>query len=683
MLVATALSFALAVIAIAQPPPPAPSAIPALVPGLEPRFIDTTADPCTDFFKYACGNFAKYYPIPADRSSYGTGMIMVEHNEAVLHAMLEKVAAPSSSRSASEQKIGDYYASCMDTATIDRKGVQAFRAELDKIAALKSKSDLAPLVGQYQVTNVNAFVGVGEQQDFKTASQQIAAIDQGGLGLPERDYYTRTGDAPEKTRKQYVAHIMNMLKLLGEPAAQASKDAQAVFALETALAKASMDVTTRRDPHNVYHLMSVDDAAKLMPSLLLKQLLGGAGLTSIAQINVANPDFLKGVSAVIDSTDLPTIQAYLRWQLVASTNAIALPKPLDDEHFAFFGKALRGQPEQQARWKRCVQATDGALGEALGQVYAAQEFPPSSKAAALQMVQDIEGAMAADIDTLDWMSAATKSRAKDKLKHVADKIGYPDHWRDYGKLAVTRGDAFGNAQRAAVFENQRQFAKIGTPVDRGEWGVSPPTVDAYYNPSMNDINFPAGILQAPLYDSKAPDAVNYGHMGGIVGHELTHGFDDEGRQFDGNGNLADWWAGTDGAKFDAKAKCTVDEYSAFVAVDDVHVNGKLTLGENTADNGGLRLAYQAFLTDAQRKHIDLAQKQADGYTPLQEFFLGHGQDWCGQTRPEAMRLQVQTDPHSPRQFRVVGVVQNMPEFGKAFGCRLGQPMMPKTVCRTW
>jgi putative endopeptidase len=683
MLVATALSFALAVVAIAQPPPPAPSAIPALVPGLEPRFIDTTADPCTDFFKYACGNFAKYYPIPADRSSYGTGMIMVEHNEAVLHAMLEKVAAPSSRRSASEQKIGDYYASCMDTATIDRKGVQAFRAELDKIAALKSKSDLAPLVGQYQVTNVNAFVGVGEQQDFKTASQQIAAIDQGGLGLPERDYYTRTGDAPEKTRKQYVAHIANMLKLLGEPAAQASKDAQAVFALETALAKASMDVTTRRDPHNVYHLMSVDDAAKLMPSLPLKQLLGGAGLTSIAQINVANPDFLKGVSAVIDSTDLPTIQAYLRWQLVASTNAIALPKPLDDEHFAFFGKALRGQPEQQARWKRCVQATDGALGEALGQVYAAQEFPPSSKAAALQMVQDIEGAMAADIDTLDWMSAATKSRAKDKLKHVADKIGYPDHWRDYGKLAVTRGDAFGNAQRASVFENQRQFAKIGTPVDRGEWGVSPPTVDAYYNPSMNDINFPAGILQAPLYDSKAPDAVNYGHMGGIVGHELTHGFDDEGRQFDGNGNLADWWAGTDGAKFDAKAKCTVDEYSAFVAVDDVHVNGKLTLGENTADNGGLRLAYQAFLTDAQRKHIDLAQKQTDGYTPVQEFFLGHGQDWCGQTRPEAMRLQVQTDPHSPRQFRVVGVVQNMPEFGKAFGCRLGQPMMPKTVCRTW
>jgi endothelin-converting enzyme/putative endopeptidase len=288
-----------------------------------------------------------------------------------------------------------------------------------------------------------------------------------------------------------------------------------------------------------------------------------------------------------------------------------------------------------------------------------------------------------DIDTLDWMSAPTKAKAKAKLHAVADKIGYPDHFRDYGKLDVKRGDAYGNAQRAATFENLRQIDKIGTPVDRGEWGMSPPTVDAYYNPSMNDINFPAGILQSPMYDPSAPDAVNYGHIGGVVGHELTHGFDDEGRQFDGAGNLADWWTAADGQKFDQKAQCTVDEYSSFVAVDDVHVNGKLTLGENTADNGGLRLAYQAFLADAQRKHLDLAQKQADGYTPVQEFFLGHGQNWCGDTRPEQLRLQVQTDPHSPRQFRVNGVVRNMPEFGKAFGCKLGQPMMPKTVCRTW
>ncbi|HEX4450061.1 MAG TPA: M13 family metallopeptidase [Kofleriaceae bacterium] len=683
LLAATALPFALAVVAIAQPSKPAPAAIPAHVPGLETRFIDTGADPCTDFFKYACGNFAKYYPIPNDLPAYSSGAIVFDHNEAVLHAMLEKVAAPNASRSASEQKIGDFYAACMDTATIDRKGLQPFHDELAKIDAVKTKADLAPLIGHDQVANVAAFVAVGEQQDFKTATQQIAVIDQGGLGLPERDYYVRTGADADKTRKQYVAHVGNVLKLLGEPAAQASKDATAIFALETALAKASMDVTSRRDPHNVYHLMSVDDAAKLMPSLPLKQLLEGAGIGSVTQLNVANPDFMKGASAVIDATDVATIKAYLRWQLVAATNPIALPKTLDDEHFAFYGKALRGQPEQRARWKRCVQATDGALGEALGQVYVAQEFPPSSKAATLQMVHDIEGAMSADIDTLDWMSPMTKQRAKQKLKLVAEKIGYPDHFRDYTKITVARDDAFGDSLRAVMFENDRQFAKIGKPLDRGEWLMSPPTVDAYYNPSMNDINFPAGILQSPLYDPQASDAVNYGHVGAIVGHELTHGFDDEGRQFDGNGNLADWWAGTDGAKFDAKAKCTVDEYSSFVAVGDVHINGKLTLGENTADNGGLRLAYQAFLTDAQRKHIDLAAKGANGYTPVQELFIGFGQNWCGQTRPEQQRLQVQTDPHSPREFRANGVARNMPELAKAFGCKVGQPMMPKTVCRTW
>jgi putative endopeptidase len=684
MLVATALSFALAVAAIAQPSkPPTPAAIPQLAPGLDTRFLDTAADPCSDFYQYACGNFSKDYPIPADRSSYEVFSLIDDHNQAVLHAVLDKATAPN--RPADQQKIGDFYASCMDTATIDRKGVQALRGELDKIAALKSKADLVALLGGYQLDNINAFFGVGEQQDFKDATQQIAAIDQAGLGLPERDYYLRTGDADVKLRTAYVAHVGNVLKLLGEPAAQASKDAQAILALETALAKASMDVTSRRDPHNIYHLMSVADAAKLMPSLSLDKVLAAAGLTSLTQLNVVNPDFLKGMTAAIDATDVPTIQAYLRWQLVASTNPIALPKPLDDEHFAFFGKQLSGTQQQRPRWQRCARATDGALGEALGQAFVAQAFPSSSKDAAVQMVRDIESAMAADIDTLEWMSATTKQRAKAKLKLVADKIGYPDHWRDYSTLDVKRDDAFGNALRAYVFENKRQFAKIGKPVDRGEFGITPPTVNAYYNPSMNDINFPAGILQAPFYDPSASDATNYGHIGAIVGHELTHGFDDQGRQFDGKGNLADWWAGTDGAKFDAKAKCTVDEYSAFIADGDVHINGKLTLGENTADNGGLRLAYQAYLADAKRKHIDVTQKQADGYTPIQEFFLGHGQNWCGALRPELRRMLAQTNPHATDEVRVNGVVRNMPEFGKAFGCKLGQPMMPPAanVCRTW
>jgi len=397
---------------------------------------------------------------------------------------------------------------------------------------------------------------------------------------------------------------------------------------------------------------------------------------------VTNPDFFKGLNSLLDATDLKTIKTYLRWQVIHAMPGTVLPKAFDEEDFDFYSRKLRGQPEQRARWKRCVQATDGALGEALGQVYVAQEFPPASKEATLQMVRDIESAMDRDLDTLDWMSAETKVRAKAKLHAVADKIGYPDHWRDYSNLVVKRDDAFGNSERAVVFENVREFNKIGKPVDRGEFGMSPPTVNAYYNPSMNDINFPAGILQPPLFDPKATDAENYGHIGSVIGHELTHGFDDEGRQFDANGNLTDWWTPEDGKKFVEKADCTVNEYSAFGVAADAKVNGKLTLGENTADNGGLRLAYMAFLEDAKRKNLNLSEKQ-DGYNPLQQFFLGYGQSWCGEMRPEQARLQVQTDPHSPRQFRVNGVVQNMREFGEAFGCKTGQPMMPQNACRVW
>ena len=654
----------------------------SLPSGLDKRFLDTSADPCVNFFQYACGNFTKYYPIPNDRSGFGTGTLIFEHNEAVLHAMLEHAAAGGAERTSNQQKIGDYYAACMDTGTIDKKGLQPFQPELDRIAALKEKSELTSLLGRYQLTNTNAFLGLGVQQDYKDATKQIAVADQGGLGLPERDYYFRTGEAAEKTRQQYVQHIRNVLKLLGESESEAASNAQRIFQLETSLAKVSMDITSRRDPQKRYHLMPVADLEKLTPALHWPQLLRASDFPDIAEINVANPDFFKGLNTILETTDLPTIKAYLRWQLAASTDTIALPKALDDEMFDFNRHKLAGQPEQQARWKRCVQATDTALGEALGQVYVAQEFPPSSKAATLQMVHDIENAMDQDIDTLDWMSAETKVRAKAKLHAVADKIGYPDHWRDYSKLIVKPDDAYGNAERAAVFENLRQINKIGKPVDRGEWGMSPPTVNAYYNPSMNDINFPAGILQPPFYDPKSTDAENYGHGGGIVGHELTHGFDDQGRQFDGSGNLSDWWTAEDAKKFEKKADCTVKEYDNFIPVDDVHVNGKLTLGENTADNGGLRLAFLAFLADAKRKNINLSEKQ-DGYTPVQQFFLGHGQNWCGSTRPEQLRLQVQTDEHSPREFRVNGVVQNMREFGEAFGCKIGQPMMPQNVCRVW
>jgi len=651
------------------------------LPGLDKQLIDTTADPCADFSQYACGNFSKLYPIPNDRSGFGPGAMVAEYNQRVLHGMLEKAAEAGSNRSANEQKIGDYYASCMDQDAIDRKGLAPLQPELDRIAAL-NKDDLTSLLAHDQLIGVNSFLNYGEQQDFKDARKQIAVVDQGGLGLPERDYYFRDGDAAQKTRQEYVQHITNVLKLMNEPESQAASDAQAIMQLETALAKVSMDITSQRDPKNVYHLMPVTELADLTPDLAWTQFLKDTGTPPISELNVANPDFFKGLNTVLASTSLPVIRTYLRWQLINSTPSEVLPKAFDDEHFDFYGHKLRGQPEQRARWKRCVQATDGALGEALGQVYVAQEFPPSSKQATLQMVHDIETAMDQDIDTLDWMSPGTKVRAKEKLRAIADKIGYPDHWRDYSKLVVVRGDAYGNAARATEFENRRELAKIGMPVDRGEFGMSPPTVNAYYNASMNDINFPAGILEPPFYDPRATDAEDYGHIGAIVGHELTHGFDDQGRKFDANGNLSDWWTAEDGKKFEEKADCEVKEYSNFVAVDDVKVNGKLTLGENTADNGGLRLAYIAFLADAKRKNIDLTQKQ-DGYTPVQQFFLGYGQNWCGATRPEQLRVQVQTDPHSPRQFRLDGAIQNMPEFGQAFGCKVGQPMMPKNYCRVW
>ncbi len=650
--------------------------------GLNSAYIDKSADPCQDFYQYACGKFTSLHPIPADRSSFGSMSLMADENEKILHGILDKAAAGGANRSPNEQKIGDFYASCLDTAAINRAGLKPLQPEFDRIAALKSKGELPALLAHDQLINVNAFLGFGEQQDFKDARQQIAAVDQGGLGLPEKDYYLRTGDTDQKIRQEYVQHIANVFKLLGKPEAEARQDAQKVMDLETALAKVSQDVTSRRDPQNIYHMMSVDDLEKLAPAIDWKKFLADIGTPPVTELNVANPDFFKGLNSILDATSLDTIKLYLQWQLINGIPSTALPQAFDDAHFNFYGKELRGQPEQRPRWKRCVQETDGALGEALGQVYVAEAFPPSSKAATLQMVHDIEGAMDADIGTLTWMSAETKVKAKEKLHAIANKIGYPDKWRDYSSLKVVRDDALGNAIRAIEFENRRELNKIGKPVDRGEFGMSPPTVNAYYNPSMNDINFPAGILQPPFYDPKEPDAVNYGHVGAVIGHELTHGFDDEGRQFDGAGNLHDWWTDSDAKQFEQKADCEVNEYNGFTVAGDVHVNGKLTLGENTADNGGIRLAYMALLEDAKRKHLDMQAKQ-DDYTPEQEFFLAYAQNWCGAMRPQMERMLVQTNPHAPMQFRVNGVIRNMPEFGHAFGCKAGQPMMPADACRVW
>ncbi len=656
---------------------------PAKLMGLDPAFMDKSADPCTDFFQYACGNFGKLHPIPPDRSGFGSLNLLYDENQDILHSILDKAEAGGAQRTPNEQKIGDFYASCMNTGAIDGADLKGLQPEFARIDALKSKSDLSALLAHFQVTNVSAFLSYGEQQDFADARKQIAAVDQGGLGLPEKDYYLRTGAADQKLRDQYVDYITQTFKLLGEPDAKAAEDAYKVMDLETSLAKGSLDITSQRDPKNVYHMMTVADLENTTPAIDWKEFFTDTGTPAIAELNVTYPPFFKALNSVLTSTDFETIRAYLKWQVVNSAPSWALPAKFDDAHFDFYGKILSGQQVQQPRWKRCVAATDGALGEALGQVYVAKAFPPSSKQATVQMVNDIEAAMDRDIDTLDWMGPETKAKAKDKLHEVANKIGYPNKWRDYSKLEVVRGDALGNAERATEFENHRELDKIGKPVDRGEFGMSPPTVNAYYNPSMNDINFPAGILQPPMYDPHSTDAENFGHMGAVVGHELTHGFDDQGRQFDGAGNLKDWWTDSDAAKFTEKADCEVKEYSAFTVPGDVHVNGKLTLGENTADNGGLRLAYEALLADAKRKSIELDQKAQDGYTPAQQFFVAFGQNWCGELRPQRARLQVQTDPHSPQQFRVDGVVRNMPEFGEAFGCKKGQPMEPENACRVW
>ncbi len=518
----------------------------SLIPSFDKSLVDTAADPCVDFYQYACGHWSKLHPIPSDSPDSDQFYNMEQYNRQVLHGILEKASVDDPSRDANTRKIGDYYASCVDEAAIQKKGMAPLKPELDRIEALTSKDQLPELLAHYQLINVNAFLGYGSQQDFKDATRNIAAVTQGGLGLPEKDYYFRTGAKDKEIRDQYVQHITNILKLLGSSDQQAARDAAAIMQLETALAKVSLDVTSQREPHNVYHMMPAKNLQALTPVFNWEHLYQASASPEFAEINVAEPEFFKGMNQVISETDLPTIKAYLRWQLAASIAGTILPKALDEEKFDFGGRKLVGIPEQQPRWKRCVGSTDGALPEALGKAYVDQQFPAASKTKAVQMIHDIEAAMDRDIDSLDWMSAATKARAKEKLHMIANKVGYPDKWRDYSKLEIVRGDAYGNNLRAAEFESRRQLAKIGKPVERDEWLTSTPTVNAFYNSNMNDINFPAGVLQPPFFDATQPDALNYGHIGLFMGHEITHGFDDEGRQFDGHGNLEDWWTKDDG-----------------------------------------------------------------------------------------------------------------------------------------
>ena len=651
------------------------------IPGFDPTAMDTTADPCVDFYQYACGNFPKLHPIPGDTPVFDEFYNLYEFNTQALHQILEKAAWAHAAPGSNEQKIGDYYQSCLDTDAIDKAGLTPIEPELQRIAALRGKDELPALIARLNRLGVGVFFDYGSMQDFKDATREIAYIDQSGLGLPEKDYYFRTDAKSEQLRRDYVAHMAKMLELLGESPGAAEPEAQKVMALETALAKASQGVVERRDPTKIYHMMSLTAFSATAPDIEAQKYVEMIGSPSIEELNVIAPDFFRAYDATMQATDLATIRAYLRVHL-ADSFAMRLPTAFDDEHFDFYGRKLEGTPQEQARWKRCVEATDGSLGEALGKLYVAQYFTPDMKTETVQMVHDIEAAMGRDIDAIDWMSPETKVKAREKLHAVADKIGYPNKWRDYSKLEIRPGDALGNSERAREFETAYELNKIGKPVNRDEWQMSPPTVNAYYDPSMNDINFPAGILQPAFYDKNATAATNYGHIGAVVGHELTHGFDDQGAQFDAKGNLHNWWTPEDKKNFETRTGCIADEYSQFTAVGDVKVNGRLTLGENTADNGGVRLALMALMAREALGGAPVETAEAK-FTPEQQLFLGWAQNWCSAERPEYVRMLAQTDPHSPDAIRVKGVLVNMPEFARAFGCRVGQPMAPVKRCRVW
>jgi putative endopeptidase len=651
-------------------------------PGFSLDTIDKSVDPCVDFYQYACGNWIKNSEIPPDQSRWGGFGEVRERNRDVERDILEKAAAGGADRDAVDQRIGDLYGSCMDEKTVDAKGIAPLQPELDRVAAVQGKPALIDeLAHLYLVGGVSLF-SFYSSSDLHNADQVIAYIDQGGLSLPDRDYYIKDDDQKMKDMRQHlVEYVTETFTLAGRTPQQAADSAQTVLRIETALAKAAMDRTARRDPKNRDHKMSRNEAVALGPNFYLNRYFTAVGAPSFTQLNVTNPDFFKQMNGVLESESLDALKTYVSWHVL---NAAApwLSQPFVEANFKF-QQSLTGQKEIQARWKRCVSLTDRELGEALGQRYVEATFGAEGKQRMLKMVDALEKSLAEDIHDLSWMSDETKKQAKVKLDAIRNKIGYPDTYRDYTSVVIKRDDLLGNVARANEFESKREIAKIDKPLDRKEWGMTPPTVNAYYNPSFNEIVFPAGILQPPFFDKGMDDGVNFGGIGLVIGHELTHGFDDQGRKYDPQGNLHDWWTEQDGKEFEKRASCVADEYSNFIAVDDRKLNGRLTLGENTADNGGARIALRALEHMIADDKTGKEGQKIDGYTPEQRFFLGFGRVWCEITRPEQARLWVVTDPHSPGKYRVDGVVENMPEFQKAWGCKAGQPMVAENACHVW
>jgi putative endopeptidase len=646
---------------------------PSEADGLMVDALDPAVPACENFYRHACNGWLKANPIPSDQSVWGVTDLLIDQTRAKLRGILENAAAEPD---AETRKIGDFWAACMDEAAIEAKGLSPLQPELDRIDALSDKHALAPLVAHLHRLGVDVLFAFSSDQDYRDSSQVIAEADQGGLGLPERKYYLGTDARAQETRASYVAHLTRLFQLAETP--DAPKAAAAVMALETELATASLPDVTRRDPTAVYHKLPRRALDKVTPDFQWASYLNEVGAPPVTALNVAVPSFFAGLQQIIARTPLDTLKLYLRSHLLEHA-ADMLPARFVEENFAFYGKTLGGAKELKPRWKRCVAFTDGALGEALGKVYVRSAFGPDAKARIGELVKNLRTAFAQDISAVPWMGEKTKQAALAKLAVMAEKIGYPDKWRDYSTLDVKRDDALGNRWRAAGFETDRLLGKIGKPVNKGEWYMTPPTVNAYYDDQKNDINFPAGILQPPNFDAHWDDAVNYGAIGATIGHEMTHGFDDAGRMFDAHANLRNWWSASDAKQFKVRASCLVAQYGGYTVIDNVKLDGNLTLGENAADNGGTRLAYLALLRALEGK----TPPEIDGFTPQQRFFLAYAQSWCENQSPEGARLQALSDPHSTAEYRVNGVVSNMAEFRQAFRCPVGAPMAPEKTCRVW
>jgi putative endopeptidase len=646
--------------------------------GVDTSAMNPAVDPCVDFYQYACGNWVAKNPLPADRSRWGRFTELSERTQQVLLDLVQGAAAPKPGRSSLEQKIGDYFASCMDTVAIARKGIAPVKAELDRIRAMRTLDDLAAEMARLHSMGVGGLFSFGSRPDAKDSNRTIASVNQAGLSLPDREYYLKTDAKSVETRQRFAAHMQNMFRLAGDSAETAAAESRSVLGVETRLAEGSLDRVSLRIPEKNYHILSRKELGELAPSFGWEAYFKNVGAPAFATLNVGQPDYLKHLAAVIESQTLENWKAYLGYHLLRD-RASRLPEAFEKEDFDFWGRYIGGAKEQRPRSSRCVEAVDQQLGDLLGQKYIETAFGADARAEIAQLVAALDRALEKDIQTLPWMTSETRKHAMAKLHAITNNVGYPKKWRDYSKVQVARDDYFGNFVRAQESQHVQRMERIGKPTDKTEWtNMTPPTVNAFYSSATNSINFPAGILQSPFFDPQRDVAVNFGGIGSVIGHEMTHGFDDSGRKYDGDGNLRDWWTAADAAEFENRAACIAGEYSNFSPVDGMKLNGRLTLGENTADNGGVRISLIALL-DTLHGNND----KIDGFTPEQRFFLGFGQVFCENTAAAQARVRVMTDPHSPGRYRVNGTVQNMPEFQKAFACQAGQPMVSPNACRVW